>query len=308
MLSLDHVVASTRDLDRTCDTYERLGFTVSSRADHPVGTMRNLLVFETTYYELLAYWDGGRERFHEAIASGVIPPLVGSQCVTALENREGPCLLGLQCEDPEACKDPEALEAEVGKLAERGVEVDEPLRFQEHVVAPDGPETLDLTLVYLPNPDEPDASLYVSQQHNRKAVWASAWQQHRNGAVNIASVTYVAERPLAHAAYFTAIFGEPTGRVLDDELQFRCEPGRIIVTTPARFRSRFEGLDVELPSSLGVRAAAIRVRDIDVTRTCLEGGGVAFTPSSDTASLYVRPESPASGIVEFVQDRKPEDA
>ncbi len=289
MLKLDHVVASSRHIDLAGRGLERLGFTLSPRSFHPFGTMNNLVVFETTFYELLALNDA--ERLHQAVASGAMLPSFGDLLRSILETREGPCLVALASDDTEA---------DVLKLAERGIEIADTLRFRRPVVTPNGQDTeAVVTVTLLPNPSEPDVSLFISQQHNLKAIWVPGWQQHRNGALDIDSVTYVADSPLVHVPYFTAIFGDPVQQLRDDEFHFDGGPSRIIVTTPPRFQYRFSELDVEHRFSLDLKTVTIRVRDIDVTAACLEENGVAFTRSV-AGSLQVKPESAARNLIEFV--------
>lgn len=297
MLTIDHVAASARNLDAAAAALERLGFTLTPRSVHPsYGTMRHVVVFETSFYELVSFHDEGR--FREVVAT--LPPapdnLIWTALWKALQTREGPCLVALASDRPQD---------DLADLRGRGAEVAEPLHCWQPVVAQNGQETADeteVTVTLLPNQDEPDVSLYISQQHDRQAIWGPPeWRQHRNGALDVASVTYVAEKPLAQVPYFTSIFGDSAERVRDDEFHFDCGSSRIIVTTPALFRSRFGGLDVELPSGVGLEAITIRVGDIDVSAACLEGRGVAFARGR-TGSLYVSAgPSEAGGLIEFVE-------
>src|SRR5258706_12228326 len=51
---IDHVVILVRDLDRARDTYERLGFTLTPRGFHTIGSKNHCIVFGADYLELLA--------------------------------------------------------------------------------------------------------------------------------------------------------------------------------------------------------------------------------------------------------------
>ena len=51
---LDHVVVNVRfDLDRAADQFRSLGFTLTPRGHHTLGSINHLLVFATDYLELL---------------------------------------------------------------------------------------------------------------------------------------------------------------------------------------------------------------------------------------------------------------
>ena len=53
--TLDHVVINARDdMDRAAETYRRLGFTLTERGYHSLGSMNHLAMFGTDYLELIA--------------------------------------------------------------------------------------------------------------------------------------------------------------------------------------------------------------------------------------------------------------
>lgn len=53
--TLDHVVINARDdMDHAADVYCRLGFTLTERGYHSLGSMNHLAMFGTDYLELIA--------------------------------------------------------------------------------------------------------------------------------------------------------------------------------------------------------------------------------------------------------------
>ena len=53
--TLDHVVVNVRDrIDEAEQTYTRLGFTLTPRGYHTLGSMNHLAIFGTDYLELIA--------------------------------------------------------------------------------------------------------------------------------------------------------------------------------------------------------------------------------------------------------------
>ena len=53
--TLDHVVINARDdMDRAADIYRRLGFTLTERGYHSLGSINHLAMFGTDYLELIA--------------------------------------------------------------------------------------------------------------------------------------------------------------------------------------------------------------------------------------------------------------
>src|SRR5882724_5190745 len=61
--TLDHVVINARDdMDRAADIYQRLGFTLTPRGYHTLGSMNHLAMFGTDYLELIAAKPGDTGR------------------------------------------------------------------------------------------------------------------------------------------------------------------------------------------------------------------------------------------------------
>src|SRR5690242_18981632 len=61
--TLDHVVVNVRDrIDEAADTYRRLGFTLTPRGYHTLGSMIHLAIFGTDYLELIAVQPGDASR------------------------------------------------------------------------------------------------------------------------------------------------------------------------------------------------------------------------------------------------------
>ena len=53
MPTLDHVVVNVRDqIDAGLQTYQRLGFTMTPRGHHTLGSMNHLAIFGNEYLEL----------------------------------------------------------------------------------------------------------------------------------------------------------------------------------------------------------------------------------------------------------------
>src|SRR3954465_12495853 len=60
---LDHVVIDVRDrMDEAAQVFAALGFTLTSRGHHTLGSMNHLMMFGTDYLELLGFGAGGATR------------------------------------------------------------------------------------------------------------------------------------------------------------------------------------------------------------------------------------------------------
>src|ERR1700759_51918 len=61
--TLDHVVVNARDpIDAGWETYRRLGFTMTPRGYHTLGSMNHLAILGTEYLELIAAEPGDTRR------------------------------------------------------------------------------------------------------------------------------------------------------------------------------------------------------------------------------------------------------
>jgi hypothetical protein len=283
MLTLDHVVVTTRDLAGACAAWERLGFAPTERGFHPFGTVNNLFIFGRTYIELFAFHD--RAAFDAAVADGSMPPDLGELTRIALETRDGPSLLAVTAPDVE-----EALR----RVAERGLAVRKPLNFLRPVVLPDGTETAaDVTVNFLAggngngNGSGGALPMFAVFHRNPEALWVKEWQRHPNGAVDVREATFTAARPLDVAPYLRAVAGEPTSVDGDEELCFDGGRSRITIATPERCARRFaavlDGNDFDDAPSLD--ALTIAVRDVDAVARLLEDAGV---PHARTAAGTVQ--------------------
>src|SRR5436190_21753200 len=106
---IDHVVILVRDLDRARETWTRLGFMLTPRGYHTLGSHNHCIVFERDYLELLAV-----PRPHPAL----------QYFVDYLAEGEGLAALALATEDAGAAR---------AELAATGLATDPPLELSRPV-------------------------------------------------------------------------------------------------------------------------------------------------------------------------------
>jgi catechol 2,3-dioxygenase-like lactoylglutathione lyase family enzyme len=73
-LTIDHVVIAVRDLDAAAASFRALGFTLTPRGYHSIGSQNHCIMFGSTYIELLAApkphpWLDYYRRFGEGLAA-----------------------------------------------------------------------------------------------------------------------------------------------------------------------------------------------------------------------------------------------
>ena len=184
---IDHAMILVRDLDRARDTYERMGFTLTPRGFHSLGSQNHCIMFGRDYLELMAL--------------PAVPPPAFQYYADFLSKREGVGALALATGD--------ALAAHA-ELIRTGIAAEAPLALSRPV------ENLGearFTLVQLPPGQTPGFRTFICQHHTREFVWRPEHQRHSNSAAGIKSVTIGSPDP---ARYVPLLDGIPVKYVRAD--------------------------------------------------------------------------------------------
>src|SRR5690348_13771355 len=147
--TLDHVVVNVRDrIDDGLDTYRRLGFTMTPRGYHTLGSMNHLAILGTEYLELIAA-PPGESRRAEILAApfGLNGLVFGTEDSAAV----------------------------YAALRAAGVAVEPPLEFSRPVDLGDGSRDATFRTVRLTPGTVPAGRIYFCHHFNRDLVWRDAW-------------------------------------------------------------------------------------------------------------------------------------
>ena len=166
---IDHVVIAVRDLDRAQQTYERLGFTLTPRGFHSLGSTNHCIMFGSDYIELLAL-----PQPHAALA----------YYADFLSKGEGLAAVAL------ATGNADAAYAELGAA---GIAADAPLDFSRPVRLADGERDAAFRIVQLPPLLTPGCRSFLCQHYTRDLVWRPEYQSHALGVTGLAAIAVVAE-------------------------------------------------------------------------------------------------------------------
>jgi hypothetical protein len=267
--TLDHVVVNVRDrIDEAADTYRRLGFTLTPRGYHTLGSMNHLAIFGTDYLELIAAKPGDDSRPEIMAAPFGLDGLVfGSEDATATY---------------------EAL-----RRAE--VSIDPPQQFSRPVQVADETRDAAFRTTRLPRSASAAGRLYFCQHLTRDLVWRDEWRHHANGAVGVARAVIAAEEPEILGGLFAQMFGPQTVRATDDGCALILGLSRFDVVHPGALWEMFGGA---APDSRGRRdymaALTFRTLSLDAAETALEEGGVRGVDRIGTSVLV--PATEAFGV------------
>lgn len=268
MPTLDHVVVNVRDrLDEACDTYRRLGFTMTPRGHHTLGSMNHLAIFGTEYLELIAVPPGDTRR------SEILEAPLG--------------LNGLVFGTEDSAAVHAALEA-------AGVPSEPPLQFSRPVELPSGPRNATFRTVRL-KPGVIDAGrVYFCHHFTRDLVWRDEWRHHANGVVGVVRAMIAAADPAVLGAVFARMFGAEAVRPIADGCSLAVGLSRFDVVSPAGLRAEFGDA---APSGDGraqfMAALTLRTRSLDAAAAALVAGGI--TAQRDPQRIVV-PAAAAFGV------------
>jgi len=241
--SLDHVVINTLfDMDRAAALVSQLGFTLTPRGYHSLGSINHLMMFEGHYLELI-----GLPLQTEILRREVLESPLG---LNGLVFKAG---------DIDAC---------IGQLQESGLTMLEPQSFSRPVTI-DGVEHLARFRTTRTAPELFAAGrVYYCQHYTPELVWHRPWMSHANGCSGLSElvvVTGTIETDVsryAKAARAPAEQGE--GGVWTIDL---VDAFRITLLSPARYLERYGELGVAANGRNSFFGAIVfRTADIDRTR------------------------------------------
>ncbi|QVQ28146.1 VOC family protein [Achromobacter deleyi] len=278
-LRIDHVVIQAgQELDEAQARFRRLGFQLTDRGHHSLGSSNHLAIFGDDYLELI-----GVEASKADIPGARWEHPLG--------------LAGLVFKTGNA-------DATWADLAGRRVplEGDGPRSFHRPVSA--GSQLLGdarFRTLRIQADRVPNGRVFFCQHQTPELVWRPEWQQHPNGALGIAEYTYITPDPQACATLLEQAFGPGAAHPVQDGVAISAGRASVLYQTVAGIRTRF-GLDASALLANGERAAALTLRTDTLARVqgVLEGAGVEHlvhktrivVPPTETGGLILAFVSP----------------
>jgi hypothetical protein len=189
--ALDHVVINALfDMDRAAALMSQLGFTITPRGYHSLGSINHLIMFEGHYLELIG-----------------LPSTTDVLRKEVLESPRGLNGLVFQAGDVDAC---------LGQLRNSGLKMLEPQSFSRPVVI-DGVEQLARfrTIRTAPNLFEA-GRVYYCQHYTPELVWHRPWMSHPNGCHGLSELVIVTSDPETDVPRYATAAQAPSERQGDD--------------------------------------------------------------------------------------------
>jgi len=191
---LNHLVLTGHDLDRMCEHYESLGFTLTPRAQHPFGTDNAVIQLHGCYLELLA------------VARPQDVPEHGAKSFSfAAFNRdyvarhEGFAMLVFDTQDARA---------DSAAWQKVGLKTYEPFDFQRPAKLPNGEEiTVGFSLAFTSAPQAPWIGLFACQHYRPDYYEQARYLAHENTAQSVRDVWISGDGALGLAEFIAKLTG-----------------------------------------------------------------------------------------------------
>ena len=248
---LDHAVVDARNgIDDAATLFRRLGFSLTARGYHTLGSVNHLAVFQTNFVELLG-WEG----------AGESPRPELSRYPVGLNG------LVFRADDVDTL---------TATFTNAGLPAQPPHTFSRPVRLPNGAqmEARFRTLRFEPGTFG-STRLYFCEHFTPELVWRPEWQHHENGAVDITRVIIQAAHPHRLGTLFATMFGEAAASLEGDRCVVHAKGVRIEIMPRADIAHTFRDAAPDLGSrDEALAGLTIRTSSLATTAAALSAGSV----------------------------------
>lgn len=265
----DHAVINVRDrLDEAVAIFSRLGFCVTPRGFHTLGSINHLMVLGSTYIELIGF------------------PSDNPAVRPELRNAP-PGLNGLVFRSENA-------DRTYQEALARGAPVDPPRQFSRPVDLGDQaglepvswPDAVFRT-VRTPGDFGPGGRLYFCEHQTPKLVWRDAWRAHPNGAKELAKVRVESNDVGRCAGQFALLLGADRVSQGGDR------------QSPATVQASPLTIQIKAGPREWMRSLRISVASLTQTKAWLTRSAIDFSIGHEVGTEIVSVAGAQAGGVEF---------
>ncbi len=275
LVQLDHTVINVRyQMDAAAERFSTLGFHLTERGYHTLGSINHLMMFGTDYLELI----------------GLPADAQGSQSGRPDIENAPLGINGLVFKTT----DVDEMHAHLQAIGMAG---DPPKSFSRPVKLPEGTSDACFRTVHVRHDAFPGGRVYFCEHGTPELVWRPEWQVHANGALAMPEFVIASgdhEREANNMATLLRATVAGTG----DQLSVPLAGAAISFITPDAYRARYGDLATSMTERSSIFGALVmRVKDLDSVRQIAQAGGV---PTIDEAKRVVVREDQFDSVLEFV--------
>nr|WP_315597356.1 VOC family protein [uncultured Cupriavidus sp.] len=270
----DHAVIVCGDLDTAVTQWRALGFTLTPRGYHTLGSQNHCIMLARDYLELLH----------------VTAPSPSRQYYWDAQQRGGGCAAM-------SCKSRDAF-ATADRLRAAGFQPSDPIEFSRPVRLDDGsehPATFRVTAL----DHAPGARYFVCEHRTPELLWRPEWMTHANGAQAIAATYLVvgAGQVAKTAEAYATLTGAAMSGSVGDSATLDIAGAAFVVTT-SQALAEATGVQAAKP---GYAAIRLVTDDLSKARTHWQAHGVQAIDLSPSMSLV--PAEQANGVALIFEQR-----
>ena len=251
---LDHAVINVMGkLDEAAAQFVRLGFQLTERGHHTLGSSNNLAIFGSNYLELLGYLPG-RETMradlwaHPAGLTGLVFKSLDTDLVYS-------------------------------RLKERGVPVMEPMSFARPVALPGGAQDARFKVIRVSGDVVQNGRTFFCHHDTPELVYRPEWQAHPNGVTDIVEFAIASNEPARTAAVYDQIFGPDLLTPIQGGVSFRAGAATVLVLEPAAIAERYAGAAaVSEDGSDRMVALTFKVASLATPRALFDAAAISYRP------------------------------
>jgi catechol 2,3-dioxygenase-like lactoylglutathione lyase family enzyme len=273
--TLDHVVINARDdMDRAAEIYRRLGFTLTERGYHSLGSTNHLAMFGTDYLELIA-----------------VPKNATSGRLDLLNYSYGLNGLVFGSEDSAIT---------YAALAKAGLPFDPPSEFTRPVKYTGGQADARFRTIRMKPGVVPYGRIYYCHHFTRDLVWRDEWRHHANGTVAVERAVIVEPDLAAGAKLYADMFGAEAVRDIRNGKKVVIGNSRFDIVTEAELKAQFGGAAPD-PDGRKAYMAGLTLRTTSLAKAAaaLEAGKIPFIQKD--GRLIVPAKEAMNATLEFTE-------
>ena len=253
---IDHVVITARDLNSIEDSFRRMGFNLTPRGHHTLGSQNHCIMFGKDYFELLMVPQRlpGREYYYDFARIG-----------------DGLAAVALKTDNARGA---------YGELTAAALAPSEPVDFSRPVQLPEGARNASFRITQLGLEHTPGGQVFLCQHFTRDVVWRPEYQGHANTATGLAAIAIVSQEVPATASAYERLF-DVKAEPIAEGLLVNSGDIPIAVVTERALAKRLPGVWISARHQPFMAALFIHVKDRDTAEKALRDGGLHPTRMPD---------------------------
>ncbi len=232
LAQLDHAVINVHfAMDQAEPLFQALGFTLTPRGYHSLGSINHLMMFGRDYLELIGLPEGASHQRPEILASPI-------------------GIDGLVFKTPDV--DQTFAHLRVLDMAD-----DPPRAFTRPVDLPSGEATAKFRTVTVRRDVFPAGRVYFCEHGTPELVWRPEWQTHANGAARMTEIVIVSTEPEAEAARYARLVQSPEPEGENGAYRIALADAALSVLSTAQYAARYGALALPMNDRQSIFGAVV---------------------------------------------------